>query len=217
MILVINKSRMRAATLAEALHIMGLLAFPATPEKALSEIDLAYSAVILMEPDSLADPRDYLSRIRTYHKTIPIFAISDSGNDYSEIAECFEKSRPAWQIANDIIEYQEARCLPLIGCYRLSSLRAEAYEESVKYFGEDIPLTKTEAMIIRYLIKSYPTPKTAREIISHANRPSRSPSEASVRTFVSLINSKFKKVSGENIVRHESGKGYTILTTVMAI
>ena len=209
MILVISKTRMHAASFAEALYIMGILAFPSTPDKALSEIDLSYNAVIIIEPDALADPKDYISRIHSYHKTIPVFAISTSGKEYPGVRETYEKRQRAWEIANAILNYQEMRCLPLIGDYALSGISAEAYENTVKYFDNDVGLTKTESMIIRYLIKSYPTPKTARDILAHAFRPSRRPAEASVRTFISLLNAKFRKLAKGNAVKHEDD-GYVL-------
>ena len=77
MILVINRRRRDAVSVSEMFHYMGLISKAVTPNEALCEISIQYRAVILMEPTTLADPIDYVKRLRSYAK-IPIFAISDN-------------------------------------------------------------------------------------------------------------------------------------------
>ena len=212
MILVISKSKAEAIGVSEMLHIMGILAYPETPMGALSEINLAYRGILVMSPDSLPDPSDYLKRLRTYHKTAPIFAISDSNNGYGIIDKIFAKNTKASEIAKEIIAFQKANGLAPIGEYRFAGILAESYSPMVAYFDKRLPLTKTEAMIVRYLIRLYPAPQDAKAIISHAFKQSRAPMETSVRTFISLINKKFKSIAGRNLIIHYPAEGYVILT-----
>ena len=55
MILVIDKERRTARNLSDALSYMGFISVGLTPSEALSEISLRYSAVIVMNPATLAD------------------------------------------------------------------------------------------------------------------------------------------------------------------
>ena len=212
MILVISRTKSHAASLAEMFNIMGILSFPATPSEALSEISISYRAAIIISPDALPEPQDFLARIKRYHSTIPLFAISDGEKDYGAFNIVFRKGTRASELAYEISEYQKKSALPVIGDYRLAGIDAVASEREITYFDTVLPFTKTEAMILRYLMRVYPSPMSAKAIIKHALRPSRSPDEASIRTHVSKMNMKFRKISGRNIIFHADKIGYTVLT-----
>lgn len=212
MLLIISKSKAEATALSDMLNIMGILAYPETPTGGLSEINLSYRAVLLMSPDSLPDPSDYIKRIRSYHKSIPVFAISDSNNRYGIIDKTFAKNTKAAEIIKEIIAFQKESGLAPIGEYRFAGILAESDSPLVRYFDKRLPLTKTETMIVRYLIRLYPAPQDSKAIISHAFRQSRAPMETSARTFVSLINKKFRIITGRNLIIHYPSEGYVILT-----
>ena len=212
MILVISRTKSHAATLAEMFNIMGILSYPATPSEALSEISISYRAAIIISPDALPEPRDFFARLRRYHSGIPLFGISDTQKDYGVLDLVFRKGTKASELAYEISEYQKKRDLPIIGDYRLAGIDAVASERDITYFDTVLPFTKTEAMILRYLMRVYPSPMSAKDILKHALRPSRSPDEASIRTHVSKMNLKFRKFSGRNIIYHAEKIGYTVLT-----
>ena len=75
MILIINKSKKNARALSDMFYFMGVLSLGVTPKEALSEISPIYKAVIIENPDMLADKEDFVSRLRSY-ANIPIFAIT---------------------------------------------------------------------------------------------------------------------------------------------
>ena len=63
------------------------------------------------------------------------------------------------------MEYQREHRLPILGEYILAGLDVSAYSHGASYFEEDFPLTKTEAMIIRYLIRCYPAKAKSKNIL----------------------------------------------------
>ena len=87
-----------------------------------------------------------------------------------------------------------------------------AIEGGVNYFDTRINFTKTEAMILRYLIRSYPLPKNAESILKYSFRPSRTPEPASIRTHISIMNKKLEAATGRRMIILEPGRGYLITT-----
>ncbi len=215
MVLIINRRKKDANYVSEIFHYMGILSHGATPAEALSEISLLYRAVIVMEPDTLPDPCDFVSRLRSYAKEVPIFALSDRINDFphKEIFDGIYKfSMYSSILAYKIAEYSKQNELPYIGDYRLAGINAMCDVEAVTYFDRHIPLTKTETMILRFLIRSYPLPMNSLSILKYSFRPSRSPECASVRTHICSINKKFRSITSRNIVTLVPDKGYIIIT-----
>ena len=99
-----------------------------------------------------------------------------------------------------------------IGSYSLAGIDAGCDLRLPTYFDKEIPLTKTETMILRYLIRIYPRKAKAVEILCHAFKSGRDPEVASVRTHISVMNKKFKKEFGKNLISSFEGGGYTVLT-----
>ena len=77
MILVIDRSRRDAKSLAEMFYIMGILSRGVTPSEALSEISLEYKLAIITEPSRLPDKESYLEKLKSYAK-IPVIALTDN-------------------------------------------------------------------------------------------------------------------------------------------
>lgn len=212
MFLVICKSKMHADSVSEMLGIMGVLSYSATPVKALSEISLSYRAVLILTPEALPDAKDFCQRLRAYHKSVPVFALSDIENSHGIFDMVFAKNTKASTVLYAITEYQKAHSLPLVGDYRFAGFDAVASNSSITYFGQEIPFTKTESMILRYLMRAYPVPQSSKSILAHAFRPTRSPDEASIRTHISLMNKKFRAIAEKNAITHREGEGYLLLT-----
>ena len=76
MLLVISQSKKLAKSIAETFHYMSILAYGATPSEALSEVSRLYRAAIIIHPEELCDVGEYVLRIRSYMKDLPIFALS---------------------------------------------------------------------------------------------------------------------------------------------
>lgn len=211
MILIISKSRKEALSISDALFFMGNLSVAATPSEALSEISTVFRAAVIVNPDSLADSKEYVERLHSYVSEIPVFALGATKN-----AEVFNKNLPpdtsTPQLISEIYEYTLENDLPVPGTYRLAGFDLSSYLKTPVYFFTGLPITRTEAMLARTLIRFYPMPLKADQIIKYAFRQSRLPSAASIRTHISIINRKFRKISGRNMIQMINGNGYVILT-----
>ena len=80
------------------------------------------------------------------------------------------------------------------------------------YFGKPLPLTKTEAMILKTLIVTYPRPTSAKEVLKYAFKQNKTPEASNIRTHISVINKKFRAVAERNLIALTVGEGYVILT-----
>lgn len=213
MILIINKSKRDARALAEMFYYMGELAQGVTPSEALSEISPIYRAVIIMEPEGLADAEDYIARLTSYTK-LPIFAITDAPSAKASMLfdGILQKDAYAARIYSEITSHAKRNRLQAPGSYTLAGIDASIDLGFVEYFGRPIPFTRTEAMIIRTLIRLYPLPISSKDILKYAFRPARMPELANVRTHISVINKKWREATGRTLIAMESGSGYRILT-----
>ena len=215
MVLIVNRRKRDANAVGEMFHFMGILSHAATPTEALSEISLLYRAVIIMEPQTLPDAKDFVNRIKSYVRTMPVFAVSDSIEDfkYKDIFDGrYKFSIFSSTLAHNMIEVARSLGQPLIGDYRVAGINASCDSRYVTYFDRAIPFTKTEAMIVRILLRAYPLPLTSSKILKYAFRPSRSPEVASIRTHISSINKKFRELFDRNLVILVPESGYVIST-----
>ena len=70
-------------------------------------------------------------------------------------------------------------------------------------------------MILRYLTASYPALQSAKSIIKYAFKQSKKPELSSVRTHISVMNKKFKDITGRNLFIGIPKQGYTVSTPEM--
>lgn len=216
MILVIDKNKQSARTSAEMFHFMGILARGTTPSEALSKIGIEYRAVIITFPETIADLKDFVRRLRRYSSSVPIFALTKSYVDNDEVFDAvYDFDILSSTLIKHITKYCSDNSLPYVGSYKLAGIEASADIGCVIYKNQEISLTKTEKMILRYLIRTYPVAKSPAEILKHAFRESRAPLAASVRTHVHQINKKLSQVPGAPIIESRGGEGYVIKTPVL--
>ena len=213
MILIIDKRKKIATSLSDTLLSLGILARGCTPNEALSEISTIYRAVIITSPTALADPQDYIRRLNSYC-TLPVFAIRDNDEPimYLEENMQFERGSYAYKIVEHIIEYFENRGENPPGHYALAGIDASYDLKAPTYFWTTLPFTKTETMILRFLIRTYPNPTSAQSILNYVYRASKIPDVSNVRTHISIMNKKFREITGRNIFELSFGVGYRILT-----
>jgi DNA-binding winged helix-turn-helix (wHTH) protein len=194
---------------------MGILSYAATPAEATTEISSLYRAVLVLEPATLPDPAEFVCELRKYAEHIPIFSMSESGpkDEYAHLFDMsFKIAISSASFATKAAEYSIERDLPYVGDYRLAGFNATPGRASIKYFGEDFELTKTETMIFRYLIRSYPIPQSSESIIKYAFPPSRHPDPSCVKTHISVINKKFREREGRKLLIMLPSKGYVVNT-----
>ena len=174
MVLIISTSKRKAQIINEIFYYMGVLSYAATPTEALSEISGVYRAALVLDPQDLPDTVSFISKLKSYASLIPIFAISDS-NDYQKdvFDGNFKNSIYSSTLIEKIVEYQYNHKLPLSAHYRVAGIDASCDSERVTFFDKTIPFTKTEVMILRYLIASYSTPQDARSILKYAYKHSK--------------------------------------------
>ena len=217
MILIISKNKKHSAPISEMFYFMGVLSHTATPTEALSLISPIFNCVLIINPDTLADKADYAARLRSYF-TIPIFALSDANNDIDNIIfdGVIKSSTYAPRILSLIANHSDNTDMKIPGTYRLAGIDASVHLRSPMYFDKVIPLTKTEVMILRSLICAYPSPLAAKEILKYAFRQSRRPEESNVRTHISVMNKKFREISGRCLTVLTPGEGYRIMTPELA-
>lgn len=216
MILIIDRNKKRGETLAEIFHFMGVLSLYTQPSSAISELSPEYRAILISEPSGLPAPEDYVATLRRYSASIPIFAISGEECRYECFDGIFSDNISSSALVSAIVAYQEERELPSLGKYLLAGLDAGCDLGEVRYFSEGLGMTKTETMIIRYLIATYPTPASAEKILKHTHKPTKLPERSSIRTHISKINSKFEAIRGKSLIVSVPGEGYTVLTPELA-
>ena len=215
MVLIVSSAKKQAQTISDMFYYMGVLSYAATPSEALTEISGLYRAVIVLEAHTLPDTENYISKMRSYNCSVPIFAISDS-DEIKYVSHlfdgCLKDSIYSSTLVEEIVRYQSERRLPLCAHYRLSGIDASCNSEVVTVFDRKILFTKTETMILRYLIASYPMPQNAKSIIKYAFKPTRKPEIASIRTHISVMNKKFKDTTGKLLFQSLVKEGYVIST-----
>ena len=211
MILVISASQKKASDLADMFRYMGLLTLATTPHAALSKVCYVYRAVILMFPNELPDYHDYVNRLRTYSPTSMIFSVSrkDESIDTSIFEGGFNNTTYASNMIKKINEFAVEHHVLRIGMYRRFRLDLSVFHTTHMIRNKPFILTKTECMVLRYLIQITPHAATAEEIIKHIYSPSKAPNPANIRTYVSIINKKGRILNnGKNIISPVKGKGY---------
>ena len=213
MILIINRTKRDAVSLAEMFYLMGVLARGATPSDALSEISLQYKVALIRSPEVLPDKADFAARLRSY-ANIPLIAITDTPDikDSHIFDLIIKRSTYSSKMLEHIRRFCEKLRIQPPGSYSLEGIKAYAASNVPTFLHSELPLTKTETMVLRTLIKTYPRRVAAAEILKYAFRQSRTPDISNVRTHISIINKKFRELRGENLIAFEEGRGYVILT-----
>ena len=211
MILIIDRSKKDAVKMAEMLYYMGVLAYGTEPKEALSEISNIYHAVVIINPNNLPDTVNYIHKIRSY-VSIPIFALSKDRVNSDFVFDGIFSNTYASSVLNHIIDHCIKKGYYTPGIYRLAGFDASINLNTTVYMDKALPFTKTENMILRILIRSYPNPVNAKYILRHAFRTSRIPDISNIRTHISIMNKKFRNISNRNLIEPIFGQGYRILT-----
>ena len=217
MVLIISSSKKRAQLINDIFYYMGVISHAVTPSEAYSEFSGIYRAALVIEPDSLPDAEDFVTKLRSYACDVPIFAISDTKNYSEKIFDgSFQGSIYSSTLVEEIVRYQSEHRLPLSAHYRLAGIDASCTNERVSVFDKAVSFTKTETMILRYLIACYPTPQNAKRIVKYAYKPTKKPEISSIRTHVSVMNKKFRELTGKNLFLAMDKEGYVVSTPEIA-
>ena len=213
MILVIDKSRSAANNLADAFHTMGILSNALTPSEATRELSHMYRAIIITSVSAIPDLGEYVSSLKRYASAIPIFAVGEVRGD---IRDLFCGVFPLGTYAADIVAKIQEACVdmgyPPPAHYTLAGIDASPSIGESRIYGDPLPFTKTENMILRCLIRAYPVEMPAESILLYAYRRDKMPEAPNIRTHVCLLNKKFELLFARPLIATAYGKGYFILT-----
>ncbi len=214
MLLIVSRKKNAAQLIAEMIRYSGVLCYASTPSEALSEISTMYRAVVLLDPEELPDAEGFVKKIRSYLSSIPIFALYEDKDfpAFPYYDASFSAATYSASFLNKLIDHSRAKNLKCIGDYRLAGINASPNLSSIVFFNECLKLTRTEAMILRFLIRSYPTPQKSKNIIKYVYKPSHAPEECSIRTHICSINKKFLPFVGFNLIKAIPSSGYIIYT-----
>ena len=205
MILVTDTTPSRREAFAEMLYYMGLLAYPVSPEEIFSELDKKYSVLLFCSTDGIEDAEE-MARLARERYGVTVAALGEG----VEFDVSFPISTYPPAVASGISDSRIRRAQRPIGEYTLGELDASVSTRFTAYRGTPIELTRTESMILRYLIRVYPCPATPSEILKYAFRQSRAPELPSVRTHISVMNKKFRRAFGASLTEGSAGNGYVL-------
>ncbi|MBP3605887.1 MAG: helix-turn-helix domain-containing protein [Clostridia bacterium] len=215
MILIVHPTQKEARQTAEVFYYMGIPASARRPKEALSALSLCFRAVLVCKPSALPCPEEYVDRLRAIGGGVPIFALNEAQEDLvlSPLFDgAFDSSLSSASILLGIRQLQRRRGLPLLGAYSLAGLVLDCELVRPCYCDRPMDLTRTEAMILRYLVRCYPEYADVHHILRFAMRPTCLSEPAGIRTHICSINRKFMQIAGRRLIASLPGEGYRILT-----
>lgn len=215
MLLIADMKPKRGRDLADMLRWMGIVAIASKPMDALAELKDAKSALLIVNPYELPDITDYIRRVRSYSRTLPIFAISERG-DLPEASDLFLRVFTSSIMTSTLVEgirSQQAKMgLRPLGDYIFAGVDASCTHEEILCHGKPILMTARQKMILRYLFCTYPHRVSAQTIARHIYRPGTEPESSCIRAHICAINKKLRAVLGRPIIDSQRSYGYRILT-----
>ncbi len=210
MILIINNSKQDALALSETFYYMGILSRGVTPREAKSEISPLYKAALLMDPEDIPLSDELIYVLRTQSSAL-IFGLTKSyGTEKYFFDAVLKNTFYSAETYESICSYFKNRDLPPPGIYRTQNIDASANLKLPLYMNSPLNFTKSETMILRTLISSYPIPKSSKDILKYAFRENRAPDRANVRTHISIMNKKFRDMHAKQLIEFSHDIGYTI-------
>ncbi len=216
MILAIASTAAAADSVAEMFRYMGILCYPTSYKELSREIGPSYRAVIAIEPSGTPNAELFLSTVPRNAPTALLYAIDSKGFDLPDLVRTYPPSACSSRIAADMERDALLRGTEPVGHYSAVGIEAELGSKYATYFDKRLPFTRTELMILRYLLASYPTPRSADDILKYAFKRTRQPQIAGVRTHLCVMNKKFSELFGGRLIGSSDGK-YSLLHTREAI
>lgn len=207
MLIITDFNKERREALAELYHFMGVLTLAVSPNEVKNSIEPGANAILFASIDGIDRGADILREIRTY-TSIPIFAITDTV--ISGFDRTFSRLESYPAILEGIREHGNGGRARQVGDYEGCGICVSAFTKESSFLGEPLPLTKSEIMILRYIVAIHPRPASAEGILKYAFRPSRSPELAGVRTHLSVMNKKFREAFGRCLISSDEHDGYRL-------
>lgn len=213
MILVIDKSRKNANSIAELFFYMGFIAHAITPGELAAEFTPKYHAIIFSDPEGYGDYTEYVRNITKYIGKTPVFAISDAPLERPDVfALVFRNNVYSTTVATGIINYCKSNLLYAIGDYEIGCVNASAGLDCAYYYSKKVILTKSELKVVRFFLASYPSVMSAKAIIKYIFPKLTFPDSTALRNHICSVNKKFRDVIGRNLIVNIPGTGYILNT-----
>lgn len=216
MLLVIGKTKPEASAVSDVFNYMGIVSYGTTPDGAAYEFSNRHRAILFIHPEDISSSDKLIKMARTYSLDAMIFALrkqdggetSDFSALYSSFDAVFESSLLSSDMLYRIICCQNERGTAPLGTYRLAGLDASASYDTVSYFDASSQLTKTESMILRFLIASYPIKRSAQDVLKYSFRSGKFSEPSSIRAHICSINAKLSAMIGKSPIISDRGLGY---------
>ena len=214
MLLVIAKTQSDANAVSDIFNYMGVVSYGTTPECAANEISNRHRAILFVHPEKINSACDLIEIAKTYSLGSSIFAITRDpkldASIHSHLDALIDEGELSSKILYSIISHQDEYGRARIGAYRVAGIDASVSNSEVSYFDTPLELTRSEKMILRFLIASYPVKKSAKDILKYAFRSGKLPEESSIRAHICAINAKFNSLFGIRPITSEKGVGYYV-------
>lgn len=213
MVLIVSQKLKVAVEWSDAFYYMNILSYPCTPSAALNEISTSYNAVLIIEPNELPDAADFVRKLKN-HTDVSVFAVSDNPKDCKSrhvFDKVFTSAILSGNLAAQMLTYVRKKGVREFGSYVRRGLDIRCTERTPAYFLKYIKLTKTERIILSYLIVARHEHQHPNKILKYAFRYNRKPSVGCVRAHIAKINKKFEEQMECKIIGSEPGVGYYII------
>lgn len=215
MILIIDKSKSNAKKYADTMYYLGVPTLAVTPTEALSKVSKDFKAIILLNTHLFADLYDYVNRLRSYSADVPIFAVCKDKNDfnYTRSFDAVYENTYITSVFNNVCNYCTEHNLCPPSRFRLAGLDATVSIDTPIYLWHPIDFSRTERMLLRVFIATYPRVISPKELLVLAFKKARLSQPSNIRAHVSIMNKKFREATGRNLITlSECGKGYHLIT-----
>ena len=213
MLLIVDKSNKNGKTARDMAYIMGFLAQAVSPYDFFKEISPFYSAVLVIDPAGFKEDREYFEKMCKFKLGIPFFALCPTAPS-EPILSAFDKiiigNEFTSRVMDQMLTYAKANGVRPLGEYCGYGYQASVRYKDAEYFERPIKITKTEKMILRFLIRAYPMPMNAERILKYAFKPGKQIETASIRTHISLLNKQCRDVAERNVIEFVPKSGYTV-------
>lgn len=207
MILIIDNDTVSTHAICEILNYAGIPSLVTHRYKPSSHAD-RYRAVLFTSPED-----DFVcNEVKAQISDVPLFAFVPKASVSHYLSKRLYDGVMAIDgisslIIRRITDHQREFMLPVSGEYRLAGIDASVeYKNECYYFDTRIRLTKTECVILRFIIASFPRAVGASEIALHVFKPDKMPDSSNVRTHICSLNKKFAAATGYRpIISAEAG------------
>ena len=213
MVLIVSQKLKVAVEWSDTFYYMNILSYPCTPSTALNEISTSYNAVLIIEPNELPDSADFVRRLRT-QATVSVFAVTENPKEcksHHVFDKVFTSAILSGNLAAQMLIYIRSKGAREFGSYVHRGLDIRCTERTPAYFLKYIKLTKTERIILSYLIIARSDHQHPSKILKYAFKYNRKPGIDCVRAHISKINKKFEEQMNCKIIGSEPGVGYYII------